>query len=335
MLSNVAFVMVTYGDRIGFVAKAINPILNSTRATIIIVSNGLNGQVLEKLKLNFLSFIQDDRLIIVENEYNEGSAGGYYIGLSKALSIDKEYTFLLDDDNRLSEAALYLLSDKIRQPIHTAYACYRCDRAYMTNIINGMSADKVFPSRNSFVGFSFSRLINKLFVSNPFFNANKSIDASYQLKWAPYGGLLFKTAWLNDIGLPRKDYFLYADDTEFTYRLKNTYGLELEPNIAIEDLEKSWNVATKRNLFSRLLLDGENWKVYYSVRNQAHFDFNIYRSSKFKVLINATSFFVILTFFFLRHVLQCKKIPMLFSRYTVLFKACFYGAIGNLGSDHV
>lgn len=330
MLSNVSFVMVTYGDRMKYVFEAIKPILSSTNAIVIIVCNGVDDSSYECLNHQFEKYL-DHRLVVIRNAANEGSAGGFYVGLERALFLGKEYSFLLDDDNYLDPDSLLVFNEKLKSPLETACVCYRRDRCYMTDLINGMSASKVFPKQNSFMGFSFSRLANKLKKSEIRSDSDRNGSINLHVQWAPYGGLIIRTEWLNHIGLPRRDYYLYADDTEFTYRVKIKHDLVLLPDILIDDLEKSWNVASNRNLFSRLLLDGENWKVFYSVRNQAHFDFNIYGKSKGKVIFNALFFFVIITMFFLRGLIHNKQSSRLITRYFLLFKACVRGVTGNLG----
>ena len=323
----VSFVMVTYGKRMNYVFNAIEPILNSTNALIILVCNGVDNKAYEELVINFDRYL-NSRLILIKNTINEGSSGGFYLGMEKALSVGKEYTVLLDDDNYLSVENLTKLNDFLIKKTNVAYACYRKDRRYMTDLINGVATDNVFPKQNSFMGVSLNRILNKFFKLK---RNHQSYNNKIKINWAPYGGLIIRTEWLANIGLPRRDYYLYADDTEFTYRIKNIYGLELLPFIVIEDLEKSWNVSSNRNLFSRLLLDGEDWKVYYSVRNQAHFDFNLYSNSKIKCEINILLFMMILTLFFVFFLFKDRSYSRLSSRFFLLGKACVQGVTGQLG----
>jgi len=330
MLANVSFVMVTYGDRTKYILTSVRQILYSTDATVILVLNGVESGVYQCLCSNFEQHI-NSRLVLIQNACNEGSAGGFNIGLRNASTLEKEYSILLDDDNYLDSHALTQLNNLLNKPINSACACYRQDRRYMTDLINGVPAKDVFPKENSFMGFSFSRLFSKLFKSNQSIPFYKSDSTILPIKWAPYGGLIIKTKWLKSIGLPRNDYYLYADDTEFTYRIKKKYGLHLIPNLIVNDLEKSWNVATKRNLFSRLLLDGDDWKVFYSVRNQAHFDYHIYSGNRFRVVLNAFGFWLLISIMLINLSIKHKQVIKLVNRYALLIKACMFGVQGRLG----
>ena len=61
---------------------------------------------------------------------------------------------------------------------------------------------------------------------------------------------------MNEVGITKRDYFIYNDDSEHSYRLSKVGKIICIPSIEI--IHDGPQVLTK---------DGVNWKLYYSIRN--------------------------------------------------------------------
>ncbi len=94
-----------------------------------------------------------------------------------------------------------------------------------------------------------------------------------QVPYGPYGGLFFHKDVLTKIGYPDERLFLYADDTEFTFRCGQKGELFLIPGSIIEDIDCSWHIKAKeKNSFTLYLKADSDFRIYYSQRNQVYFE---------------------------------------------------------------
>jgi hypothetical protein len=117
-----------------------------------------------------------------------------------------------------------------------------------------------------------------------------------QLPFATYGGLLAHRNLYRRIGLPLDALMLYADDSEYTWRITAGGGrIFLVPDALLDDLENSWNIkARTNNIYESFLLGGSDLRAYYGARNQAWFDKNIWANSSLLYSLNRWVFFRLL-----------------------------------------
>jgi hypothetical protein len=95
------------------------------------------------------------------------------------------------------------------------------------------------------------------------------------IPFCPYGGLFFHRDVVDKIGYPDECLFLYGDDVEFTWRFSRKGGrLFLIPSSIVEDLDNAWRIKRDEGdpVFSTYLLSPDDFRVYYKVRNQVHFE---------------------------------------------------------------
>jgi GT2 family glycosyltransferase len=124
-----------------------------------------------------------------------------------------------------------------------------------------------------------------------------------RIPYASYGGLFFHTSLLRKIGYPNEDFFLYADDREFSYRITCRGGrIFLIPKSLIYDVHMSdhhSNVTLKP--YDYLLKgDPQFFKTYYLVRNNAYFQYRFWTDSPLIYSLNKFLFFLQLFWFSLR-----------------------------------
>ena len=97
---------------------------------------------------------------------------------------------------------------------------------------------------------------------------------TYCLDVAPYSGMLFHSDVIHAHGFPNENLILYADDTEFSYRLTASGGeITLITEAQIKDLDRSWNVKSNfASSFDQWLQGGSDTRAFYAARNQAYFE---------------------------------------------------------------
>ena len=296
-------VTVTYGNRICYLRELLKrSFVNESIGKAIIVNNASCSPLKE------LSEEWRDRIHIINLDVNTGSANGYSKGIESALNSGAEYIWLMDDDNaptpgsvRKLHSYLETLSTEIGKD-RAAVLGFRPD--HHANIAMGVPPSEAIPPRSSFSGFHIMRIPYKIWRKLPWGKLKlNQIQETVDLPYAPYGGFLAHRSVFETIGLPMKELILYADDTEYTWRLTQLNGIiRLVTTALLEDIEESWNLKKRRkNLFEGILNGTSNFRLYYSNRNQAYFDCFHWRKSYSLYKINKGLFMILLHFFAWRY----------------------------------
>lgn len=304
-------VIVTYGNRWGYVEKVLTRAISFEEVnTVTVVNNDSTYDV--NLKVNEIFY---GKKVYVENPgVNLGSAGGYKLGIQSSIKQQGELIWLLDDDNLPSKesiknmiiAASNLKNEKV------ALTCYR------KNWINKTSKE-VNDIQNTFFEFS---LINKLKRKK---NNDNSSNLSKRL-YVPYGGLLFEKKALKEVGLPNEDMYLYVDDTDFTFKFtKVGYTIYCLFDAEIVDLEDSWAQKVSEPLFKAIFNVDDPYRGLMNIRNRAYFEKN-------NLVINNTVYFfnvcTYLIYIFIFYMPKNKKGLSLFKK---IIKTIQEGRKENLG----
>ncbi|WP_159022157.1 glycosyltransferase [Formosa sp. L2A11] len=269
----VTVVTVTYGNRYIYLSQVIEACIKQFVDKIIIVSNGSEESALKQLKQ--LS-VANNCIKLIDLEENTGSANGFYQGLKEAHNSGAEFIWILDDDNKPLENALLelkmfwqtnTLSNK-----ESALLSYRKDREIFKKAIQSSNPYFMLGTRNSFLGFSvLSKLKKILFKDNVYYNPDITHG---KVAVAPYGGLFFHSNLIDEIGLPDKDFFLYADDHDFSYRITQGKGeIILVLKSELEDLETSFHLKKSKSILNTRYFGTDSKKaIFYSVRNNVFFE---------------------------------------------------------------
>jgi len=288
-MKNIFAVTVTYGDRFHYLKQVVNSLVKQKIDRIIIVSNGSDKNSLKQIK-TLQNRIKCIDLIALKE--NTGSANGFNKGISQAIKNGANYIWLLDDDNKPEKDSLDILKKELslykNKKNKTALLSYREDRAQFAKAIDYGIPNLMLGTQNSFLGFDiFSRKRKNLPEKN---TKRKGI-----VTVAPYGGLIFHKDLINEIGLPNKNFFLYGDDYDFSYRITKKGGLiYLIKDSRIEDLEISFHLKkTKKKFQTRYFKTNSKDKIFYSVRNGIIFEQNFVKN-KTKYFINKSVYLMLL-----------------------------------------
>jgi GT2 family glycosyltransferase len=177
---------------------------------------------------------------------------------------------------------------------------------------NLQSKDKpFFFLNNNFIKFNFLQIIFN-FIKK-FFIKKKKLKKDILMQVAPYGGLFFNKEVIKRSGYPNTNFFLYADDFDFTLRMtKNSFNIYYSKDYLIKDLDVTLD---ENNYFSKKI---DEKKIFFQVRNHTYFSRNfitnkiIYYSNMciFLFYFILTNFFIITDkkFFFKRLYLILKAV---------------------------
>ena len=149
-----------------------------------------------------------------------------------------------------------------------------------------------------------------------FSNEIKEVD-----NWM-FVGFLIPCSIINTIGLPRDDFFIYHDDSEYAYRiLKNRYKIYQVKNSVIvhNNCVKNDNMYSKKILFKTIhMAKMPDWKMYYFIRNGI-LKYNWNDKKKYKQI-----FFSIPSIFLQIIILNRKQL-------NIAIKGYIHGIIGKTG----
>lgn len=271
---NNAAVIVTYGDRISYLRQVIKALLEEHLEAIVIVSNGSEDNSLAEIK----RLTECHGIIsLIDLETNTGSANAFRKGIDSALHHGADYIWLLDDDTQPKPGALKALVKhwNLTNPNNSkllALLSSRSDRKIYKEAIQSQSPYAILGPKNSFLGFDLYQKVKSLIVKS---RAEYNTDITFgQVAVAPYGGLFFHRNVIEAIGLPDTDFFLYADDHEFSYRITQQHGeIILVLKSELVDLETSFHLRPSKNILStRYFATNSKEAIYYSVRNNVYFE---------------------------------------------------------------
>ncbi len=323
--ADVFCVTVTYGDRRHLLAKVLDRLPAQSVRKVVVVDNGAKWAVRADLVE-----IYGDLVDVVEMGANTGSAKGFSTGIQRALDLGAEYVWLLDDDNRPRGDTLQKLHDAYSEAQTStprdrlAVLAFRPE--HHADLAMGVATHRSSPRTNSFNGFHVVDIPYKIWRRTPWGKPQirGGLPTTVSMEQAPYGGLFFHRDLIHTIGLPNINFVLYADDSEFTYRITKKNGkILLVTTAVIEDIESCWNgTARFSNGFFGILKGVGNFRAYYCVRNTVYFE-TIKMKNGFIFWVNRVVYMVLLILF---SIAIGKK-----ARYRVLREAINDGLSGRLG----
>lgn len=287
----VTAVFVTYGERSRLLVQSVVAAVQAGVDGVVIVSNGCSAETVESIRRGVAPLKADVEIVLLPR--NVGSAGGFGVGITTALSRGS-WVWLLDDDNAPDSAALTALREAasragdggLIQPLN-AWVSYRPSRGYQRRIVEeGWPITAAFPWHGSFMSFHIIQwLLRRVTRTAP-----RQCTDGLHLPYGPYGGLFVHRTTLEAIGLPDEAMVLYVDDTEYTGRIRRSGGrLTLVPASLVRDMEQNWFDAGATSRGPRRLLEARDLtRLYYSVRNRAYFERNIWASKGVAYFVNRT-----------------------------------------------
>tara|TARA_R110002126_G_scaffold264475_2_gene407542 strand:+ start:22042 stop:23004 length:963 start_codon:yes stop_codon:yes gene_type:complete len=289
-------VIVTYADRFNLLNQVVESCFQSNVSQIIIVDN--NSVKSSKIKLKNLQNYHKEKISVLWNNENLGSAKAYKQGLEKArASKSCEYIWLLDDDNKPQKEALKIVLEfwKHKPDDVVSLLSFRPDRQQYKQAVLENNPKLVLGWANSFSGFHIVQKFNNFLFSKKTVN-NENIFG--EIAYAPYGGMFFHKSLLDEIGYPNEDYFLYSDDHDWSYRItKANKKIFLVLNSIINDIDTSWALIDKKSNTFTKIKNAPPLRVYYNTRNRILFEKNYLITNSFVYTVNRFIFMAILFFF--------------------------------------
>lgn len=278
-------VVVTYGARARLCICAARSVLSCGAETVLIVDNGSTERE------TLVAYADSEPGVrVLHLERNFGSAGGFAAGLRYFLESPLDAVWLFDDDNVATPGALSTAITVLRSSPKTVVACYRPANWAQKAVASGYAIQRVYPGSGSVFNV-------ELFLRAP---KTQRIPPSSPLSIprAPYGGLLMGRDAVEEAGLPREDFVLYADDTEYTERVvARGFHLVLCLEAELIDVDGLSTGMLGVQGLDRLAVGAlkQPTRTYYELRNRVFVDYRRARLGK-----KTPAFTVNLVFFVIR-----------------------------------
>jgi rhamnopyranosyl-N-acetylglucosaminyl-diphospho-decaprenol beta-1,3/1,4-galactofuranosyltransferase len=230
-MEKVIAVVVTY-NRQKLLSECITALRNQTRHIdkILVINNGSTDNT-----VNWLAAQSDIEFF---NQKNIGSGGGFNTGIKKAYEMGYDWIWLMDDDGFPKNDALEkLLEDNVSEKM-----CLR-----NCAVINKEDKNSFVWKTGHYAGLN---------------EVNEQIIHNYA---HPFNGTLLHKEIIKKVGLPKKELFIWGDETEYYHRIitKNKIPFYTKTNsihyhpASVYSYKNDWDYAS-------------NWKMYYYVRNRFH-----------------------------------------------------------------
>lgn len=230
-------VIVTF-NRKELLIEAVEAMINQTlqpSKIVIIDNNSTDGTFEELLKNDLL----DENLIIYKKlDANIGGAGGFSEGVRFAIeNLDFDWISLSDDD------AIYDLN----------YFENLFDNRMKFNEFGALCGKVQFPDGEVQVGHRKVLINHHTLTSKPV-----EPEIQREIDLASFCGLVVNKKIVEKIGLPRADFFIWMDDTEYCLRIIKESKIFYNPSSYI--IHKTPKSTTKKG-------KPLTWKNYYGYRN--------------------------------------------------------------------
>lgn len=196
-MKEVAIIVVTY-NRLVLLKEVINAlrVQSYSECQIVVVNNGSTDGTEDWLRQ------QTDIVTITQN--NSGGAGGFYTGMKYAVENGCDFCWIMDDDVITLPNALEELIKAYNIKKDIGFVCSQVvgidGQAMNTPSIYNESKNGLYPNFCDLIEYQMIRVSSATFVS-----------------------VLISCAVVKKVGLPCKEFFIWGDDSEYTYRISREF----------------------------------------------------------------------------------------------------------------
>ena len=269
MTSNlkIGVVLVTF-NRLSKLKKALQSYDNQdVSPSYVIVVDNASTDGTDSFLIEWKSSAQKYEKIVIKLEHNIGGSGGFYEGLRIALEKNADWIWVADDDaypeKNCFNIALSYISSNQSSNISAVCGAVINNGKYCLNH-RRRTYTKCF-----------------LYYSEPV--PEKEYNSHFLINTYSFVGSILNKEKMSIAGLPKKDYFIWCDDSEHGLRMSKIGNIICLPEMTIIHDE---------DVNNKII----SWKLYYGIRNQL----DLIRSNftKFVFWIMWIKFFLYALFFF-------------------------------------
>lgn len=325
-MNKVAVITVTYGKRWEFLSQVINSVINEISLSKLII---IDNASLNKKEIDKCVGQNNEKITLIRNEKNEGSAGGFAQGIVCARALDCDYILFLDDDN-VADNAIPKFLEIIKSHDNKTVLCgNRSSLGAVQDIF--LHPEKYQSHKNTFFDiFSFEKINNLFSIVVNKKSRNDNIHKIVEAKSFAYGGCFLSKQAIIDSPLPDKSLWTYGDDIAYSWGvIDKGYKCLACFDIHIKDVDFTFSEADKNSHITGLLLpEVSDLKVYYRMRNAVRISYQYSKQYKIILIISIIIWYLgLLTIFLIKE----RKFGVFQIRRAKLIAMAFYrGLIGDM-----
>lgn len=245
---DICAVIVTY-NRLACLEKALSKYENQTKLPkyLLIVNNNSSDGTRKYLE-KWEKMPHAIRKIVINLSTNTGGAGGFYVGMEKALSLDCDWIWISDDDAYPERDAFELMELFTKENLEIVNKA----SALCSTVMDG-------DARSIRLGH---RMKERRILGIPCMPNEVKIEEYrkpyFSFDYLSYVGSMIRKSSLEKVGLPNKDFFIYSDDFEHSIRLRSVGELICVTSSCVLHDGESSVMPTLREAV---------WRDYYATRN--------------------------------------------------------------------
>lgn len=259
---------ITHGERWKFLSQVINAVMRDPHVVkLIIVDNGSE----EKSEIREGVKIFGDKVTIVENERNLGSAGGFAVALEHARGTECDFVLLLDDDSVPQDGIIDAFMDVLKffpdQKVVLSGSRHNVldnkEVFYRQTLIDDT------PHGTFFEVFSSKKIIYflKLLTRKKKEQKRGPFVPIIPSEGFVYGGVFIPIVAVREAALPDKSLFLYGDDIEYSWNIRKLgYACYVCTIPKLYDVDQTFGMGGS-HIFGQFDPHTAPFKVYYRIRN--------------------------------------------------------------------
>ena len=245
----ICVVVVTF-NRKDLLCDCIRRLLNQSNliTKIVIVDNAGSDGSYEYLR--YKGVLPNKNIVWFRLDENMGGAGGFHYGIKYALNNDYDYVWLMDDDG-------YPLKDCLRQLVSAA----------SDTVVVGPAVIDTENNNEAFLSFTY-RFPHSTKVIERYSEFRAYFPVLCKGILFPFNGTLIPLNIVRKVGLPKKEYFIWGDETEYILRIKR-YGFHVETITQATFYHPKQKYSCVPMFFGLLRYNepGSDLKLYCFVRN--------------------------------------------------------------------
>ena len=218
-MSNIGVIIVTY-NRIEKLKQCLEAFdVQTVKPKYIMVINNKSTDNTKEYLKSWIKIKTQYRKYNVETESNLGGSGGFYLGQRKALNLDADWLYLSDDD-AFPEIDVIEKSEKFLN----TYSNKEKLAAFCTKVVN-----------NGNISYGHRRVTKeKLFRIDSQISKREDYKKEYfEINTFSYVGVIINKKFIEKYGVTKKEFFIYYDDSEHSYRLSKYGKILCIPNITV------------------------------------------------------------------------------------------------------
>ncbi len=288
----VVAVAITHAHRWQFLRQVVERVMqDSSVSRFIIVDNGSKDS--EKIYAETRSY--GDRVLIVTNPKNLGSAGGFSRGIQAAREENADYVLLLDDDS--------IPEENFVEKYRSAQMIVRDPRAVIAGSRSNVGDSKDFfnprviyaPSwqrKTFFEVFSLRKTWRRVvsFLSGG--RKGQAFVPIIPVKSFVYGGTFLPIEAIRKAPLPDETLFLYGDDIDYSWGVGDLgYPIYATATPSLYDVDMTFPGSHITGLFDETV---PVWKVYFRLRNMVRLSIKHKAHNSIVLLLNVIAWFIAL-----------------------------------------